>query len=99
MYLREPYGNSAISLHITHSRKQHLLTSDSLYDFSTFKRKRLVILDPKTASHYQSLTSHYQGPNSTTSHSRTMMYMYGCTSRCYNLVIYHTVNTVPTRTF
>ena len=52
MYLHEPYGNAAISSHITHSRKQHLLTSDSLYDFSTFKRKRLVILEPKTASHY-----------------------------------------------
>ena len=52
MYLHEPYGNAVISSHITHSRKQHLLTSDSLYDLSTFTRKRLVILEPKTASHY-----------------------------------------------
>jgi hypothetical protein len=52
MYLHEPYGIAATSSYITHSRKQHLLISDSLYDFSTFKRKRLVILEPKTASHY-----------------------------------------------
>ena len=52
MYLHEPYGIAATSSHITHSREQHLLINDSLYDFSTFKRKRLVILEPKTASHY-----------------------------------------------
>ena len=52
MYLHEPYGIAATSSHITHARKQHLLISDSLYEFSTFKRKRLVILEPKTASHY-----------------------------------------------
>ena len=50
--IHEPFGNVAISSHITHSRKQHLLTSDSLYDLSTFTRERLVILEPKTASHY-----------------------------------------------
>ena len=82
MYLHEPYGIAATSSHITHSREQHLLISDSLYDFSTFKRKRLVILEPKqpvitTTSHYQSSTSHYQDPNSTTSHSRTMTWQYG----------------------
>ena len=58
MYLHEPIheayicGNAAISSHITHSWKQHLLTSDSLYDLSTFTSKRPVILEPKTASHY-----------------------------------------------
>ena len=57
-YMRHTFVATLPSRHTSHTHESNILTSINqrfpriLYDLSTFTRKRLVILEPKTASHY-----------------------------------------------